>query len=401
MKGHILLIADGRSPTARSWIANIQAIGYEVSLISSFACKPPPGLVHYHHLPLAFSRFSAGSGRTQKALPKSGLKRFIKRFSPIFQVVRYWLGPLTLHKYAKDYQNLVSQIQPDLIHALRIPFEGMLGSYTPERYPLIVGTWGNDLTLHAKGSPFMRSYTHRCLQRANGLTSDTFRDVRLSYQWGLDERFPALVVPGSGGIDIGLIQKSPRFSAADYCIPEDQPIVVNPRGIRPGSVHQQEFFAAIPKILDKYPKCSIVCPGLEGVSQAHEWLGQFGIKENTFLIPNLPQTELWSLLKASAVFVSPSSHDGTPNSLLEAMACGCYPIVGDIESLREWIDEGKNGVLLNPKDPSAIAKAVVEALENKDSREYAAELNLSIIQTRADQGATQPKIDQFYSQFMD
>jgi glycosyltransferase involved in cell wall biosynthesis len=401
MKGHILLIADGRSPTARSWITNIQAIGYEVSLISSFPCAPPHGLVHYHHLTLAFSRFSAGSGHTQKALPQSGLKQFIKRFSPIFQFLRYWLGPLTLQKSAKDYQNLVSQIQPDLIHALRIPFEGMLGSYTPEGYPLIVGTWGNDLTLHAKGSPLMRSYTHRCLQRTNGLASDTFRDVRLAHQWGLNENSPALVVPGSGGIDIDVIKKAPRFSASDYSIPEDQPIVINPRGIRPGSVHQHEFFAAIPKILEKHPKCSVVCPGLAHTRQAHEWLAQFGIKENTFLLPNLPQTELWSLLKASAVFVSPSSHDGTPNSLLEAMVCGCYPIVGDIESLREWIDEGKNGTLINPKDPNAIAKAVIEALENKGRREYAAELNLSIIQKRASQGATRPMIDQFYSQFIE
>ena len=333
MKGHILLIADGRSPTARSWITNIQAIGYEVSLISSFACEPPPGLVHYHHLPLAFSRFSAGSSQTQKALSRTGFKRFIKRFSPIFQSLRYWLGPLTLHKYAKDYQNLVSQLQPDLIHALRIPFEGMLGSYTPEGYPLIVGTWGNDLTLHAKGSPLMRSYTQRCLQRANGLTSDTFRDVRLAHQWGFDENLPALVVPGSGGIDIDIIQEAPYFSAENYGIPEDQPIVVNSRGIRPGSVHQEVFFAAIPKILDRHPACSFVCPGLEGMGQAHEWVSQFGIKENTFLLPNLPQTELWSLMKASLVFVSPSSHDGTPNSLLEAMAGGEFPGVTGLAGL--------------------------------------------------------------------
>jgi len=399
MKGHILLIADGRSPTARSWIANIQAIGYKVSLISSFACQPPPKMIHYHHIPLAFSQFSAGGGHDKKS-QQTGLRRFIKRFSPIFQGLRYWIGPLTLPKHTSIYQDLVNRIQPDLVHALRIPFEGMLGSYTPKEVPFIVGTWGNDLTLHAKGSPLMRSSTHRCLQRANGLTSDTYRDVRLAHQWGLKEGSPALVVPGSGGINIEGIQKAPRFSPAHYDIPDGQPIVVNPRGIRPGSMHQDVFFAAIPKILEKYPGCSFVCPGLGDVTQAHDWVAKFDIEQHTFLMPNLPQTELWSLFKASQVFVSPSTHDGTPNSLLESMACGCYPVVGDIESLREWIDGEKNGSLIDPRDPSAIAKAVVEALDNKDLREKAAKLNLSIIQARAAQDSTQPKIDQFYSQLI-
>jgi glycosyltransferase involved in cell wall biosynthesis len=40
------------------------------------------------------------------------------------------------------------------------------------------------------------------------------------------------------------------------------------------------------------------------------------------------------------------------------MACGCYPVVGDIESLREWITPGVNGSLIDPGDVKALRMAV-------------------------------------------
>ena len=34
-------------------------------------------------------------------------------------------------------------------------------------------------------------------------------------------------------------------------------------------------------------------------------------------------------------------HDGTPNTLLEGMACGCLPVAGDLDSIREWLKPGQ------------------------------------------------------------
>jgi glycosyltransferase involved in cell wall biosynthesis len=109
---------------------------------------------------------------------------------------------------------------------------------------------------------------------------------------------------------------------------------------------------------------------------------------------------LWALYKRSQLYVSPSSHDGTPNSLLEAMACGCFPVVGDIESLREWITQGVNGLLVNPTSPQALAGGICRALDAVDLRQRAASYNLSLIEDRAAQGTTLPKIDAFYQQFI-
>lgn len=406
MKAQVLVIADGRSPTAQSWIANLQALDYEVSLASTYFCDPPDGVRNFLVLPVAFNRF-AGGGTTEKIAngkPEqvSNVRKVLRLLSPLFMQVRYLLGPSTLNHYAKAYQDFVNRIQPDLVHALRIPFEGMLGSFTPQGIPFLAATWGNDLTLHAKGSPMMHKYTRRCLARAQGMTSDTERDIRLAHQLGLAEGAPSLVVPGSGGLDLEQILQTDEdlFKPEDYGIPQDPAWVVNPRGLRPGSVHHRTFIEAIPKVLAKEPDTVFICPNLAGIKKVGSWVDEWGVGGNTYLLPHLPQPVLWALLKRSELFVSPSSHDGTPNSLLEAMACGCYPVAGRIESLEAWITSGVNGTLVDPHDPDALAAAIVSALRSPDDRQNAADQNLTLIRERADLTVTQPQIDAFYSQFI-
>lgn len=404
MSAHLLMIADGRSPTARSWISNVQALGYDVSLVSTFPCHPPAGMRHFYILPVALSRLSgegASSGQPASVPDAHRPSRaLIRRFAPLLQSLRYTIGPLTILRFALTYQRLVRELQPYLVHALRIPFEGMLGSYTPQGTPFLATTWGNDLTLHAGGSLLMRTFTKRCLTRADGFSADTRRDIRLAHEWGFASDAPSLVVPGTGGLNVDAILGAQGFNPASYAIPTQGDWVVNPRGLRPGSVHQAVFFAAIPEILSKQPDTRFICPGLAGNSQVEAWVDQYGIQENTYLLPKLPQAQLWSLYQGAKLYASPSSHDGTPNSLLEAMACGCFPVVGDIESLREWIDHGINGLLVDPRNPTDLASAICHALSAQDLRQEAARRNLTLVKERADQSTTRPLIDAFYRQFI-
>ena len=400
MKVHVLIVADGRSPTTQRWIVNIQALDFQVSLISTYPCQALADLAQFHVLPAAFSRFSSGSQVASKPKRNDPLKSWVRRMAPAFQYLRYYLGPLTLPQVQKEFQMLIGSINPDLVHALRIPYEGMLASATPRTIPLAVAIWGNDLTLHAKGSPLMRHWTHRCLKRADGLSADTQRDIRLAKEWGLAPDAPTLDVPGSGGLDLEAIQKVIPAEPSCYSIPEASAWILNPRGLRPGSVHQKAFFAAIPEILAVRPEAVVICPGLKGIHTVEDWGQLFGIGERPFLLPHLPQEELWSLMKRAALFVSPSSHDGTPNAFLEALACGCFPVVGDIESLREWIRQRENGLLVDPRDPHALAQSILWALDHPDIREAAVPVNQALIQNRAAQEATRPQIESFYSQLL-
>lgn len=400
----IMLVADGRSPITRRWVQGLQALHHEIVLVSTFPCAQVEGVSEQRVLPVAFSNLagsqvSASGGAGQ---PASGARRAISRFRGLFLAGRYWLGPLTLITARQKFRSLVKEFQPDLVHALRIPFEGMLAAAAPKGTRLVVSIWGNDLTLHGRGSAWMRSLTTQTLRRADGLLADAQRDLRLARLWGLPENRPARVVPGSGGIDLAEInaRRGEMPDPLGGWLPPDAPLVLNPRGFRPGSVRNDVFFEAIPLVLERMPQARFACAGMAGQAEALRWVEQFHIGGQVNLLPFLPQAQLWELFRRAAVMVSVSAHDGTPNSLLEAMSIGCFPLAGDIESLREWITPGINGLLVQPDKPQALAEALLLALEHPELRSTAAEINQRIIRERAEANLVRAQVQVFYQQVL-
>jgi len=397
----ILVVADGRSPITRAWVANLLKLKHEVILVSTFPCAPLEDLKHMLVMPVAFGSLSGGQVSTgaHTQQNRSGIRRQVGRFRSALMGSRYLLGPLTLPFYKGSFQQLVKGLEPDLVHALRIPFEGMLAAYTPRPYPLAVSIWGNDLTYHAHGSSQMSTLTRRVLQRADGLLADAHRDIRLGHDWGFDPQKPALVVPGGGGVDLYELHR-PLAQAPAWTkeLPPDVPLLVNPRGFRPGSVRNDTFFRAIPLVLERERNVLFACAAMQDQKEALDWVEKLKIKNHIRLLPYLPQPQLWKLFRHAQASISVSEHDGTPNSLLEAMALGCLPIAGDIESIREWITPGVNGLLVEPSSPQSLAEAILLALANPNLRASAAEKNLEIIRQRAEINAVRASTAVLYRQ---
>jgi glycosyltransferase involved in cell wall biosynthesis len=67
-------------------------------------------------------------------------------------------------------------------------------------------------------------------------------------------------------------------------------------------------------------------------------------------------------LQSNSYYLSASLSDGASSSLLEAMACGLFPIISDIPANREWITHEKNGMLFPAGDDSALSVCIRRAI---------------------------------------
>jgi glycosyltransferase involved in cell wall biosynthesis len=389
----LLFVADGRSPIALDWIRYFVRRGDEVHLVSTFPSPALPGLVSFNVIPVAFSRIKGR--QAQRTLLDQGTNqppqtRSLSRLVPVRlrTGLRQWLGPLTIPGAARRLAELTKSIQPDLVHAMRIPYEGMLAAQANLPFPLIISVWGNDFTLHARANPWMAANTRLAMQRAGALFTDCRRDLRLAVEWGYSTDRPTLVVPGNGGVQLDIFYPPPE--------PIGTPTIINPRGFR-AYLRSDTFFKAIPLVLAKLPTAHFLCAGMSGEPQALRWLEEYGIAENVELLPLQSRMEMAELFRRSQVAVSPSTHDGTPNTLLEAMACGCFPVAGDIESLREWIQPGDNGFLVDPGDEHALAEAILQAFARPSLRQHAAQINRDLVTSRAEYLHGMQQAEKFYS----
>jgi glycosyltransferase involved in cell wall biosynthesis len=390
----ILYIADGRSPIALNWIRHFAEGDHQVHLVSTFPCSPDLPLESIHVLPVALGEMA---GKLEGRGTRSG-RGLLRSLVPvgIRTAVRQWLGPRTLPRAAQKLTRIAAEIDPDLIHAMRIPFEGMLAAHAHIKPPLLVSVWGNDFTLHAPSRPLMRRYTRMTMQRASALHTDCRRDLRLAEEWGFPQGKASIVLPGGGGVHSGLFHPGEDDERLSGTRQEELEYVINPRGFRP-YVCNDTFFKALPMVVSRRPQTRFLCPAMAEEAKARRWVRELGLEAEVELLPRQSREGMAALFRQSLVVVSPSTHDGTPNTLLEAMASGCFPIVGDIESLREWIQPGVNGFLVNPRDPFALGQAILRGLEQPALRMQARAHNLDMIAERAEYDIVMEKAERFYT----
>ena len=74
------------------------------------------------------------------------------------------------------------------------------------------------------------------------------------------------------------------------------------------------------------------------------------------------------LLSKWDIYVQPSMWEGLCITVVEAMACGLPVLASNVGGIPESVFEGRNGFLVPPKDPFALATRILYLIENPDLR---------------------------------
>jgi len=384
----LCFIADYGSPTAVNWIDHFARLGHDVHVISTGACKQHAAPVRLHTLGPA----SAPRGGAKYRLPDPA--SYAGRIAQALW--RSVVLPRRVWRYSKLVRSLVAEIRPDILHCLRIPIEGELGLFTGFR-PFVVSIWGNDLTLYAGKSLPHRILTRRVLAAAAAILADCQADLDRSARFAKLHGVEMLVTPGGGGVRAELFAPG-EVGAGErerLGIPAVHRVVLNPRGVR-GYVRHDTVFAAMAQVKRQLPDVSLVCVGLKGWPAAEAWVKRYDLGGHVVLTDVLSQRQLAQLFRLAEVSVSISEHDGTPNSLLEAMASGSIPICGDLASTREWIQSGVNGWLVPADGAGALAAAILGCFRDETFRRNAAAFNQNLIRERATYPTCMVAVEELY-----
>ena len=100
----------------------------------------------------------------------------------------------------------------------------------------------------------------------------------------------------------------------------------------------------------------------------------------------------------SLIYIGNSVSDGLPNTLLEAIIMGAFPIQSNPGgATAEIISNNKNGFLIeDPEDVDSISELIVKAINNPALLQNAFILNQIIAQERLDYNFNQQKIVDLY-----
>lgn len=287
------------------------------------------------------------------------LKQMGVKYRPI-PFVRVSINPMNDYKGAKALAKELSDLKADAIlcYTLKIAIWGTMAAFwagVPRRTALITGFGTAFLTKGLKGSLMKKAaegLLRWSMKRATAVVVQNEDDQKALVDMGVKG---AIHVVNGSGIDLSAFEEKPlpplppRFLMVGRLVAE--------KGVleyaRAAEMVRQKRPEAVFDLLGYYEERSSAITQ-EEISR---W------KEKGILTWHGQQPDVRPWLEACHVFVLPSYREGTPRSVLEALAVGRPIITTDTNGCRSTIEPGVQGFLVPVQNSEELAQAMLRMIE--------------------------------------
>ena len=188
------------------------------------------------------------------------------------------------------------------------------------------------------------------------------------------------------GINLGIYRRVAKDKIIKlkqkYGITENDIVVGEVANLREMKGHK-DVINAIPIIIQQYPNIRFFFAGKDASDgEIERYAKAKGVDKYIVFAgycDNIPE-----ILSIFDIFILPSLWEGLPTSIIEAMAIGLPIIASNVGGLPELIDDGENGILIEPRSPQQLASSILYLLKNKDVAGLMGERNIRIARQNHD-----------------
>ncbi len=288
-----------------------------------------------------------------------------------FRLPGKWFHPLSCYAEYSGLLHLadsaIRAFKPDVIHAHMATPPGFVGLLLKKRYglPLVCSIRGDDINVYPRYGRLSMHLTKRVITGADRLVSVS---AALKEAAGLIAKPKNEISVVYNGCDHDTFKScgdKRTYLRKALNIPETAKLLVFV-----GDVSKEkgvcELIEAFRKVRNKKKDLHLVVIGTphDAVSKIFARM-ENGMKRSVHMTGGLPHWQIPQYLSAADIFVLPSHHEGLPNAVLEAMACGLPVIATAVGGIPEAVEEGKSGFLVNKQNAKSLA-VLIEYLVRND-----------------------------------
>ena len=235
-------------------------------------------------------------------------------------------------------------------------------------------------SLAAMAGPLAGGILRICTRRVD------FKPRRWKYNWGMDHVicishaiFDICVQEGLArdrlsqvysGVDLQHVRRvqsdrrAVRAPFVNNC--PDRPLILNVASLADHK-GQRYLLEAMPQVLQAAPDARLLIVG-EGELERPLKRQAERLKLNDACEFAGFRPDAAALLHGCDLFVMSSHMEGLCTSVIEAMAAGCAVVASRVGGLPELVEDGRTGLLVPPRDPSALARAIIQLLRDPTQR---------------------------------
>ncbi|WP_347052905.1 glycosyltransferase [Flavobacterium olei] len=309
-----------------------------------------------------------------------------------YPVIYKFLQQFNDRNTSKVFEKKLLEVQPDLVHSFEMQVSCLPILEVMEKYSTFKWTfssWGSDIFYSQEiGIPDL--LMHKTLSRVDFLITDCVRDFIISKEKGFSNKFLG-VFPGNGGVEF----------KNELILPLSSRKIILIKG------YNNEIGKGINIIKALTVENLLLMKDYQIVIFGADMEIRNYIKDNDRFSNNSIQVYLRSefvdnkvlieLMGKSYIYIGNSLSDGLPNSLIEAMGMGAFPIQSNPGNATAELINGKNGFLIEDAlNIGEIEKLIKEALLSPKIIEEAFFFNTLIIKERYDREKNRVKVVTLY-----
>lgn len=282
------------------------------------------------------------------------------RYKQVY-VNRNGTSPIKDFKTLKEIKRLIKDERPNKIFAYNakaVIYSGIAAKKLKvDYYPLIAGVGSVFLSRSLKNriiQSIMSAEYKKALKRSKAVFFQNRDDSALFLDKGLVKQGQIVYIHGSG-VNLETFKSE--------VLPNNFSFLFTGRLIKDKGI--REYLEACEIIKRKYPdvKCMLVGPyDTNPTSLREEELKRY--IDSHIIEYYGEQRDVRPFLRQCSVFVLPSYREGTPKTVLEAMATGRAIITTDAPGCKETVVDRENGFLVPIKNVDALVDKMVELINN-------------------------------------
>lgn len=309
-----------------------------------------------------------------------------KNLPELYQTIR----PVLEVTENEALESIISKIKPDIIHS----FEMQHCSYpiikAMQQFPeikWIYSCWGNDIYYYQNFKKH-KAQIKNVLKRVNYLHTDCMRDFGLAKSLGFNGKHLG-VIPGGTGYKIHELQQ--------FKIPFSQRKTILVKGYEHIFGRGLSVVKALQQLSNQIENYNIVIFGAHKV--VFDYVEEHHLDFKMFTRHGLTQQELLEIMGNSLIYIGNNISDGMPNTLLEAIVMGAFPIQSNPgNATAEIIQDNVNGFLIeNPEDVDSIKEKILKALSSPQLLESAFAINCKLAAEKLDYEVNRKKVISIYN----
>ncbi len=286
-------------------------------------------------------------------------------------------------KAIKTYTEILKNEKPDIIHIQQISTYSYLLLRALKRsnlkIPVVLTTWGSDVLLLPHKGWIFKKMVQYVLRHCDRFTTDA-QFVADKMDMLAHKKLQTVIA--NFGINIVDIEI------------EKENIIYSNRLHKP-LYRIDKILHAFHKFVQHHPDWKLVIGATGTETDALKALTQqLQLEPSVTFIGWVDATINSKMYAKSKIWVSIPESDATSISLLEAMSLGCIPIVVDLPANREWIQQGKNGIIVEDIDSDFLEEALTLPFED------IAQINEQIIREKGTKEVNRTLFFEIYDQLL-